>query len=137
MSTHELTELPPGRQPALRVMPMPRDTNMHGAIFGGWMMGQVDLAGAAEAMMVAQGAVVTVAVNAFQFKEPVFVGDVVSFYTEPLRIGNTSVTIKVEVFAERNPEAVQVVKVTEATLTYVAVGADGKPRTIPPRKTAL
>lgn len=135
MSTHELTELPQGRQPTLRVMPMPRDTNMHGAIFGGWMMGQVDLAGAAEAMMVAQGAVVTVAVNAFQFKEPVFVGDVVSFYTEPLRIGNTSVTIKVEVFAERNPEDVQVVKVTEATLTYVAVAADGKPRTIPPRKT--
>ena len=112
-------------------MTMPKDTNMHGHIFGGWVMGQVDIAGAAEAMAVARGAVVTVAVNAFQFKEPLHVGDLVSFYAEPLRVGTTSVTIKVEVFAERNPEQVQVVKVTEATLTYVAVDKDGRPRPIP------
>ncbi len=130
MPFEEKTELPPGH-PALRVMTMPKDTNMHGHIFGGWVMGQVDIAGAAEAMAVARGAVVTVAVNAFQFKEPLHVGDLVSFYAEPLRVGTTSVTIKVEVFAERNPEQVQVVKVTEATLTYVAVDKDGRPRPIP------
>ncbi|MCB6184610.1 acyl-CoA thioesterase [Leeia sp. TBRC 13508] len=126
----DTVELPPGKIPTLRVMTMPKDANAYGSIFGGWMMSQVDIAGAAEATNLAKGAVVTVAVNAFQFKEPVHVGDLVSFYAEPLRVGRTSVTIKVEVFAERHPENPIVVKVTEATLTYVAVDVQGKPRVI-------
>ncbi|WP_018151703.1 acyl-CoA thioesterase [Leeia oryzae] len=130
MCPYELIELPANRIPALRVLTMPKDANAYGSIFGGWMMSQVDIAGAAEAMTLARGAVVTVAVNAFQFKEPVHVGDMVSFYAAPLRVGRTSVTIKVEVFAERNPVDPEVVKVTEATLTYVAVDAAGKPRQI-------
>jgi len=122
--------LPEGKQPALRVMPMPADANHNGDIFGGWIMAQVDIAGGTVAGRVARGRVTTVAVNSFIFKQPVQIGDLLSFYADVQRIGRTSVTVSVEVFAERGREDLRVVKVTEATLTYVAIDREGKPRTI-------
>lgn len=126
-----MTELPQGEMPVLRIVPMPADTNAHGTIFGGWVMAQVDLAGAVLPARLAQGRIATVAVNQFLFKQPVSVGDLLSFYARVERIGNTSVTVHVEVLAERNPANPQVVKVTEANLTYVAIDRDGKPRPVP------
>jgi acyl-CoA thioesterase YciA len=118
---------------ALRVTPMPADVNANGDIFGGWVMAQVDIAGGVTAARRARGRVVTVAVNAFQFKQPVSVGDLVSFYTQVVATGRTSITIHVEVLAERDPAAPVTVKVTEATLTYVAIDASGQKREIPDR----
>jgi acyl-CoA thioesterase YciA len=122
----------PAEEPVLRVVPMPADVNWHGDIFGGWIMAQVDLAGGVVAARRARGRVATVAVNAFTFKQPVLVGDVVSFFAQIVRIGRTSITVDVEVFAQRRPDREITVKVTEATLTYVAVGTDGRPRDVPP-----
>jgi acyl-CoA thioesterase YciA len=130
-----VTEAParlPDREPALRVVPMPADANQHGDIFGGWVMSQVDIAGGVVAARRARGRVATVAVNSFVFKEPVMIGDVVSFYTRIARVGRTSITIDVEVYAQRNPGDVVCVKVTEASLAYVAVGPDRRPRELPP-----
>jgi acyl-CoA thioesterase YciA len=126
-----MEKLPEGRQPALRVMPMPADANQNGDIFGGWIMSQVDIAGGTVAGRIARGRVVTVAVKEFVFKQPVQIGDVLSFYVDVERIGKTSVTVTVEVYAERRPETPTVVKVTEATLTYVAIDRDGRPRSVP------
>ena len=125
------TSLPDGSELVLRVMPLPADVNGNGDIFGGWLMAQVDLAGAVLPSRIAKGRIATVAVNQFIFKQPVSVGDLVSFYARVDRIGNTSVTVHVEVFAERNPANLQVVKVTEANLTYVAIDGEGKPRLVP------
>jgi acyl-CoA thioesterase YciA len=122
----------PDREPTLRVVPMPADVNQHGDIFGGWIMAQVDIAGGVAASRRARGRVATVAVNSFVFKEPVLVGDVVSFYAGIARVGRTSVTVDVVVYAQRNPIDVVCVKVTEASLTYVAVGADRRPRALAP-----
>ena len=122
------TSLPDGSE---RVMPLPADVNGNGDIFGGWLMAQVDLAGAVLPSRIAKGRIATVAVNQFIFKQPVSVGDLVSFYARVARIGNTSITVHVEVFAERNPANLQVVKVTEANLTYVAIDNAGKPRQVP------
>lgn len=121
----------PEKQPALRVMPMPADVNQHGDVFGGWIMSQVDIAGATAAMRRARGRVVTVAVNSFVFRHPVSVGDVVSFFAEVIEVGLTSIKVMVEVFAERNPVQPEVVKVTEATLTYVAINQQGVKRPLP------
>ena len=110
---------------------MPADVNQHGDVFGGWIMSQVDIAGATVAMRRARGRVVTVAVNSFAFRHPVSVGDVVSFYAEVVEVGRTSVKVVVEVFAERNPAQLVVVKVTEATLTYVAINQQGGKRLLP------
>jgi len=118
----------PDRQPVLRVVPMPADVNQHGDIFGGWIMAQVDIAGGVVAARHARGRVATVAVNSFTFKQPVLVGDLVTFFAEVTRIGKTSITVEVEVFAQRNPNEEVTVRVTEASLTYVAVGADRRPR---------
>jgi acyl-CoA thioesterase YciA len=112
-------------------MPMPADANQNGDIFGGWIMAQVDIAGGAVAGRIARGRVATVAVKEFVFKEPVHIGDLLSFYVEVERIGNTSVTVKVEVYAERRPADPHVVKVTEAVLTYVAIDGGGHPRPVP------
>jgi acyl-CoA thioesterase YciA len=128
----EVVELPTDREPTLRIIPMPADTNAHGTIFGGWVMAQVDLAGSVPATERAMGKVVTVAVNSFQFKEPVFVGDLVSFYAHVSKTGRTSITVDVEVFAQRHRFGSEVVKVTEAQLTYVAIDDDRKPREVPP-----
>jgi acyl-CoA thioesterase YciA len=132
MNDQNDNQLPPGVMPQLRVMPMPADANVHGDVFGGWIMAQVDIAGSMPATRRANGRVVTIAVNSFVFKQPVFVGDLLSFYAEIVKIGNTSVTVNVEVYAERNRLQVEVVKVTEATLTYVATDAQRKPRQLPP-----
>lgn len=112
----------------MRVMPMPADANANGDIFGGWIMAQVDLAGAVLPSRIAKGRIATVAVNEFLFKQPVSVGDLLSFYARVERIGKTSITVDVEVYAERNPANLQVVKVTQARLTYVAIDAQGHPR---------
>jgi acyl-CoA thioesterase YciA len=123
--------LPEG-MPTLRVMPMPADANVHGDVFGGWIMAQVDIAGAIPAVRRANGRVGTVAVNSFVFKQPVFVGDLLSFYAKIVKTGTTSITVNVEVYAERNRLQAEIVKVTEATLTYVATGDDRRPRALPP-----
>ena len=126
-----MEKLPEGKQPALRVMPMPADANQNGDIFGGWIMAQVDVAGGTVAGKLARGRVATVAVKEFVFKQPVHVGDLLSFYVDIEKIGHTSITVTVEVFAERRPADPRVVKVTEATLTYVAIDSNGRPRTVP------
>jgi acyl-CoA thioesterase YciA len=126
-----IVELPKDRVPTMRVIPMPADTNANGTIFGGWVMAQVDLAGSVPAAERALGRVATVAVNSFVFKEPVFVGDLVSFYAKVIKTGRTSITIDVEVFAQRHRFGSEVVRVTEAQLTYVAIDELGKPRALP------
>ena len=125
------TALPAGKQPTMRVIPMPADANHTGDIFGGWIMAQVDIAGAVLPARIAKGRIVTVAVNQFIFKQPVSVSDLLSFYAKVERVGRTSVTVNVEVYAERNPADLHVVKVTEANLTYVAIDLQGRPRPIP------
>ena len=123
--------LPAGRTPILSVVPMPSDSNQHGDIFGGWIMAQVDIAGGVVAARRARGRVATVAVNAFTFKQPVLIGDVVLFYASVVKVGRTSITINVDVYAQRNPAVLETVKITEATLTYVATGDDRRPRVVP------
>jgi acyl-CoA thioesterase YciA len=121
----------PQRQPTLRVVAMPSDCSYTGDVFGGWVMAQVDIAGSIPALHRAKGRVATVAVNSFQFKNPLFMGDLVSFYAEIVKVGYTSLTVDVEVYAQRDPSKPVCVKVTEATLTYVAVTEDRKPRPVP------
>ncbi len=121
----------PQKSCALRVVPQPSDANVHGDVFGGWIMAQVDIAGSIPASRRANGRVATVAVNSFIFKQPVFVGDLLSFYAEIVKTGNTSITVDVEVFAQRMSLSEEVVKVTEATLTYVATDRDRRPRKLP------
>ena len=123
--------LPGDRQLVMRVMPMPADANGNGDIFGGWIMAQVDVAGAVLPARIAKGRIATVAVNQFVFKQPVSISDLLSFYAKVERVGRTSVTVNVEVYAERRPSDPEVVKVTEATLTYVAIDRDGRPRPVP------
>jgi acyl-CoA thioesterase YciA len=122
----------PARDPVLRVVPMPADANPSGDIFGGWIMSQVDIAGAIPALRLAKGRVATVAVNSFVFRQPVLIGDIVSFYAEVARVGRTSITVNVEVYAQRGTQDEVTVKVTEATLTYVAVDAERRPRPVRP-----
>ena len=131
MTEQALTCLPK-REPTLRVVAMPTDCNMTGDVFGGWVMAQVDIAGSIPALHRAKGRVATVAVNSFVFKQPLFMGDVVSFYATIVKVGRTSITIDVEVYSQRDPAKPTCVKVTEATLTYVAVGDDRRPRVVPP-----
>jgi acyl-CoA thioesterase YciA len=126
-----LTTLPQ-RAPTLRVVAMPSECNYTGDVFGGWVMSQVDIAGSIPAISRARGRVATVAVNSFVFKQPLFMGDVVSFYAEIVKVGRTSLTVTVEVYAQRDPVQPICAKVTEATLTYVAVGDDRRPRLVPP-----
>jgi len=122
----------PDDQPVLRVMPMPADANIHGDVFGGWIMAQADVAGAIPAARRANGRVATIAVTSFLFRNPVFVGDLLSFYARVVKTGKTSITVEVEVYAERNRLQAEVVKVTEATLVYVATDSERRPRTLPP-----
>jgi acyl-CoA thioesterase YciA len=117
-------------EPALRVLAMPRDTNPMGDIFGGWIMSQVDMAGAVVASQLIKSRVVTVAVNEFTFKHPVLVGDLISCYGKVEKIGKTSITINVEVCALRNKFDEKCIKVTEATVVYVAIDDNGKPKII-------
>jgi acyl-CoA thioesterase YciA len=123
--------LPTDQELVLKVIPMPADCNQSGDIFGGWVMAQVDLAGSVLPVRYVRGRMATVAVNEFIFKHPVKVGDILSFFSRVQRIGNTSISVKVEVFSERLSAQGEYMKVTEATLTYVAIDEAGKPRVIP------
>ena len=127
---HHAVELPTDQELVLKVIPMPGDCNANGDIFGGWVMAQVDLAGAVIPARHTQGRMATVAVNQFIFKQPVRVGDILSFFSELTRIGRTSITVKVEVFAERFINQGHYIKVTEASVTYVAIDELGHPREI-------
>ncbi len=127
---------PSDEELVLKVIPMPADSNANGDIFGGWVMAQVDLAGSVIPARYAGGRIATVAVNEFIFKQPVRVGDILSFYSKLTRIGKTSITVKVEVYAERFQSQGRFVKVTEANLTYVAIDDQGKPRPVPHRPAA-
>jgi len=130
--TNKNITLPKDKIPVIRVAAMPRDTNAGGSIFGGWIMSQIDIAASIPAQERAKGRVVTVGVNSLEFHEPVYVGDLISCYADIIKTGHTSITIKVEVYAERNPACKETVKVTEAELTYVALDKNGKPRALPP-----
>ena len=125
-----VVQLPTDQDLVLKVIPMPADCNANGDIFGGWVMAQVDLAGAVLPARYVRGRYATVAVNQFVFKQPVRVGDILSFFAKVDRIGNTSITVAVEVYAERFSEQGQYIKVTEASLTYVAIDDQGRPRPI-------
>jgi acyl-CoA thioesterase YciA len=129
-SQAESVALPTDKELVLKVIPMPGDCNANGDIFGGWVMAQVDLAGSVIPARHTQGRMATVAVNEFIFKQPVRVGDILSFFSEVTRIGRTSVTVKVEVFAERFRTQGRYIKVTEAYVTYVAIDDQGRPREI-------
>ena len=124
-------QLPTDKELVLKVIPMPGDCNANGDIFGGWVMAQVDLAGAVIPARYTLGRQATVAVNEFVFKQPVRVGDILSLFASVTRIGRTSITVQVEVYAERILAQRQYVKVTEALVTYVAIDDAGKPRPIP------
>jgi len=128
--TATLKSLPADMELVLKVIPMPADCNANGDIFGGWVMAQCDLAGSVIPARHAKGRMATVAVNEFVFKQPVRLGDILSFYSKLERIGRTSVTVKVEVFAERFGAQGEYIKVTEATFTYVAIDDNGRPRPI-------
>ena len=131
--TAPAAELPLDADLVLKVVPMPADCNANGDIFGGWVMAQVDVAGSILPARYTQGRMATVAVNEFIFKHPVRVGDILSFFSKVVRIGRTSITVKVEVFAERYLNQGNYIKVTEASLTYVAIDEAGRPRELPKR----
>lgn len=131
----EFMQLPADREPVIRIIPMPKDTNPNGDIFGGWIMSHVDLAGSIVAAARIRGRMATVAVNQFTFKHPVYVGDLVSIYGEVQHVGNTSLTVHAEVFVQRSTIGQfsgEVVRVTDASLTYVALDDNGRPKPIPP-----
>ena len=130
-SSATVVTLPTDQELVLKVIPMPADCNANGDIFGGWVMAQVDLAGAVLPARYVRGRMATVAVNEFIFKQAVKVGDILSFFAKVHRIGNTSISVDVEVYAERFSRQGQYIKVTQATLTYVAIDEQGKPRPIP------
>jgi acyl-CoA thioesterase YciA len=122
--------LPADKELVLKVIPMPADCNANGDVFGGWVMAQVDLAGSVIPARYTKGRMATVAVKEFIFKHPVRVGDILSFFSKLQRLGRTSVTVTVEVYAERFQSQGQYAKVTEAVVTYVAIDENGKPREI-------
>ena len=115
------------KQPSLRTVAMPADANPAGDIFGGWIMAQMDLAGAIYASYVVKGRLVTVAVESMNFHLPVFIGDQVSCYCETTKIGNTSISIHIETWVRRKQSDIELLKVTEATYTYVSIDKDRKP----------
>lgn len=129
-ATATLKSLPADMELVLKVIPMPADCNAKGDIFGGWVMAQCDLAGSVIPARYTRGRMATVAVNEFVFKQPVRLGDILSFYSKLVRLGRTSVTVVVEVFAERLQAQGEYIKVTQAHLTYVAIDANGRPRPI-------
>ncbi|MEO6626407.1 MAG: acyl-CoA thioesterase [Burkholderiaceae bacterium] len=130
ISSAPKVELPTDKELVLKVIPMPRDCNASGDIFGGWVMAQVDLAGSVLPARYAKGRMATVAVNKFIFKQPVRVGDILSFFSSLTSIGRTSITVQVEVYAERFLTQGEYAKVTEASLTFVAIDDNGQPRPV-------
>ena len=131
---HQRFPQPSEHELVLKVIPMPADCNANGDIFGGWVMAQVDLAGSVIPARYTQGRMATVAVNQFIFKQPVRVGDILSFFGSVTKVGRTSITVQIEVYAERHRAQGDYVKVTEASLTYVAIDEAGKPRPLPQRQ---
>jgi len=129
--------LPTDKELVLKLTPRPSDCNLNGDIFGGWVMSQVDIAGSIIPARYTRGRMATVAVKEFIFKQPVRVGDILSFFGTVRRVGTTSVTVEVEVYAERYADQGRYVKVTEATLTYVAIDENGRPRPLPNTDGAL
>ena len=126
------TGLPEGKVPAIRLPATPANANKGGSIFGGWIMSQVDIAGSIPAEVRAKGAIVTRAVDSFEFKKPVFVGDLISCFADIVEVGRTSIKVRVDVYAQRIHGAdIETIMVTEATLTYVAIDDKGRPRAIP------
>lgn len=126
------TGLPDNKMPVIRVPATPASANKGGSIFGGWIMSQVDIAGSIPAEIRAKGAIVTRAVDSFEFKKPVFIGDLISCYAEIIDVGRTSIKVKVDVYAQRIQGGnIEVIKVTEAALTYVAINDNGRPRSVP------
>lgn len=121
---------PPPYEPAIRAMPMPADANQNGDIFGGWVLSQMDIAGGQVAARRAQGRVATVAITAMSFHQPVLVGDEVSFYGEIAKVGRTSIAVKIEAWVRRGLSAERI-KVTQGLFTYVAIGPDRRPRSVP------
>lgn len=116
-----------GREPSLRTIAMPGDANPAGDIFGGWIMSQMDLAGAIYASYAVKGRLVTVAVNSMNFHLPVFVGDQVSCYCETTRTGMTSISVHIETWVRRKQSDIELLKVTEATFTYVSIDDNRQP----------
>jgi acyl-CoA thioesterase YciA len=131
MPASDTPDRPPKTEPSLRAIAMPADANPHGDIFGGWLLSQMDLAGGAAARRRAKGRTVTVAITGMTFHRPVFVGDEVTCYAEIIRVGRTSITVKVESWVRRGIGEEQIA-VTEGVFTYVAVDEDGRPRPVPP-----
>ena len=125
-----MTEAPPAAEPALRTLAMPADANANGDIFGGWVLAQMDLAGAVPAMARAEGRVVTVAVEAMRFHAPIAVGDLVTCYARVSRSGRSSVAVAIETWARRRLTGAEI-KVTEGTFVYVAIDETGRPRPLP------
>ena len=125
----QAAQLPVG-EPSLRTLAMPGDANPNGDIFGGWVLAQMDLAGAVPAAERAGGRVATVAVEAMRFHQPIFIGDLVSAYTRVARVGTTSIAVEIEIWAKRRKDAT-LVRVTEGTFVYVAIDDSGKPRPLP------
>jgi len=121
----------PAREPSIRVVMMPKDTNAHGTIFGGVILSYIDQAAAVEAKRHGASFIVTVAMREVVFHEPVLVGDLVSFYTRLVKIGRTSITVSVEVVSERDASGARPVKVTEAEVTFVNLDRDRRPLAIP------
>ena len=121
------------REPAVRTIAMPADTNPSGDIFGGWLLAQMDLAGGTVALLRARGRVVTIAINTMTFHRPVYVGDLVSCYADIVKIGRTSLTVEIETFVTRH-ETGESLKVTEGTFTYVHVDESGHPTPVPPER---
>lgn len=130
------TFLPPNQHLAIRTIAMPRDTNPKGDVFGGWLVSQMDLAAGTIACIRAKGRAVTIAIDALTFHKPVFVGDEVSCYVEIIRIGRTSITLKVEAWVRRSLSN-DTLKVTEGVFTFVAIDTEGRPRNVPKSEIAL
>lgn len=131
MSEASEVHLPVDKELVLKVIPLPGDCNANGDIFGGWVMAQVDLAGSVIPARYTMGRMATIAVNEFIFKQPVRVGDLLSFFSSVEKVGRTSITVNVEVYAERIRAQRKYVKVTQASLTYVAIDDKGQPRPLP------
>jgi acyl-CoA thioesterase YciA len=131
MPESQTAATPPKSEPALRAIAMPADANPFGNIFGGWLLSQMDLAGGTVASRRAKGPTATVAVTAMTFHRPVFIGDEVTCYADIIKIGTTSITVKIESWARRGTSEEEVA-VTEGIFTYVAIGPDRRPRPVPP-----
>jgi acyl-CoA thioesterase YciA len=131
MNASNIQQQPPRTEPALRAIAMPADANPHGDIFGGWLLSQMDLAGGTAATRRARGRTATVAITAMTFHRPVLIGDEVTCYAEIIRVGRTSITVKIESWVRRGIGE-QRIAVTEGIFTYVAIGDDRKPRPVPP-----